>query len=74
MIILLRRFEVIVFEEILKESVTYRLEIRNLKECEVLLIGIVQETEYRHFGYGKEGKERRRIVYNKHLQICERLP
>lgn len=73
MIILLRRFEVIVFEEILKESVTYRLEIRNLKEYEVLLIGIVQETEYRHFGYGK-GEERRRIVYNKHLQICERLP
>lgn len=40
--------EATVFEEILKKLVTGRLEIRNLKECKVLLmIGTVQKTEYR---------------------------
>lgn len=48
MIILLRRFEVIVLKLILKELVTCKLERRNPKECEIfLMIEIVQKTGYR---------------------------
>lgn len=36
MTILFRKLEVIVFEEILKEIVTCRLELRSLQECKFI--------------------------------------
>ena len=65
-----------IFEEILKELVTCPLEIRNLRECVVLLMmGLVQKTEYGQIKtWERRRREKGRTVHNNYLQISKRLP
>lgn len=54
-----------IFEKISKELVTCPLEIRSLRECEVLLMmGLVQKTEYT---WERRRREKGRIVHNNYL-------